>query len=384
MQRSALKVLLLQDTTNYAGTEAHVLTLANNLALHTDIYTLIGVAAGGELQVRCAAVNIPYRVLPKTPGMFNLAGIIAVTKMLRNREVDVVHAHNGRTSLVAVCAKLITGKGRVVLTQHFIEPDYVNRRGPTGKLAGMIHRFILKHVDQHICISKAVRIAFLDRHEHGVVNAASVHIVQNGIDDVYEESGRAECRETVCSELKLPLETRFVLCVARLEPEKDVQALLKAVSAITTSIPFHCLIVGDGNERNGLESFVRDANMCDRVTFLGFRNEVPSIMKSADIFVLPAPAEPFGLVVVEAMMAGLPVVAINNGGPAEIVITGQTGILVSRNDTNAMTLALTELLADPQRCRLLGDQGQSRAQNVYSSANMAIKTSNVYAICASE
>jgi glycosyltransferase involved in cell wall biosynthesis len=384
MQRSALKVLLLQDTTNYAGTEAHVLTLAKNLAKHTDVSAIVGVTAGGELHMRCAAGNIPYRVLPKTPGMLNLAGIIAVAKMLRDRDVDVIHAHNGRTSLVAVCAKLHTRKGGVVLTQHFIEPDYVNRKGLGGKLAGMIHGFILTNVDQHICISEAVKSAFIDRQESGVNDFASVHIVQNGIDDVYKSLERAECREKLFSELKLPLETRIVLCVARLEPEKDVQTLIKAVSAIKTSSPLHCLIVGDGNERNSLEALLRDTKMQDRVSFLGFRDDVPAIMKSADIFVLPAPAEPFGLVVVEAMMAGVPVVAIDNGGPAEIVITGQTGILVNREDVNTMGNAITLLLENPPVCQSMGIHGQQRAETVYSSTNMAMSTGIVYAMCASE
>jgi glycosyltransferase involved in cell wall biosynthesis len=384
MQSSALKVLLLQDTTNYAGTEAHVLTLAKNLAKHTDVSTIVGVTSGGELHMRCAAANIPYRVLPKTPGMFNLAGINAVAKMLRNREVDVAHAHNGRTSLVAVCAKLLTRKGRVVLTQHFIEPDYVNRRGLAGKLAGLIHRFILMNVDQHICISEAVKSAFIDRQESGVNDFASVHIVQNGIDDVYGALDRAECREKLFSELNLPFEIRIVLCVARLEPEKDLQALLKAVSAIKTSVPLHGLIVGDGNERKHLEALMRDINIQERVSFLGFRDDVPSIMKSADIFVLPAPAEPFGLVVVEAMMAGLPVVAINNGGPAEIMINEQTGFLVSRGDVNAMGKAIMTILENPTICHSMGIQGQQRAETVYSSATMAISTGNVYGLCVSE
>jgi glycosyltransferase involved in cell wall biosynthesis len=384
MQRSPLKVLLLQDTTNYAGTEAHVLTLAKNLAVHTDVSPIIGVTSGGELYRRCATGNIPYVVVPKTPGMFKLAGIIAAAKMLRKREVNVVHAHNGRTSLAAVCAKLLARKGHVVLTQHFIEPDYVNRRGLAGKLAGMIHRFILMNVDQHICISEAVKSAFIDRQKPGVIDAASVYIVQNGIDDVYGSLERADCRIKLVSELNLPLQIRIVLCVARLETEKDVLALLKAVSAIQTSIPFQCLIVGDGSDRKHLEGFVLNANMQDRVSFLGFRDDVPALMRSADIFVLPAPAEPFGLVLVEAMMAGLPVVAVNNGGPAEIVLDEQTGILVPRGDVDAIGKAIAKLIENPSICQSMGIQGQLRSEVVYSSATMAKSTGDVYGLCVSE
>jgi glycosyltransferase involved in cell wall biosynthesis len=240
------------------------------------------------------------------------------------------------------------------------------------------------NVDQHICISEAVKGAFLDRQQDEVLDSASVHIVQNGIDDVYQALMRTECRENVLSTLNLPITTRIMLCVARLEPEKDVQALLKAVSSIKTSIPFHCVIVGDGSERNSLDALMRDTNIQDRVSFLGFRDDVPPIMKSADIFVLPAPAEPFGLVVVEAMMAGLPVVAINNGGPAEIVINKQTGILVTRGDVAAIGKAVTTLLENSTICQSMGIQGQQRAESVYSSATMSINTSNVYAMCAPE
>jgi glycosyltransferase involved in cell wall biosynthesis len=381
MQISGLKVLLLQDTTNYAGTEAHVLTLAKNLAKHTAVSPLVGVTADGELHRRCAAANIPYHVLPKMPGMFNLAGFIAVAKMLLNREVDVVHAHNGRTSLVAVCAKLLARRGNVVLTQHFIEPDYVNRTGIAGRLAGLVHRFVLANVDQHICISEAVKASFLKRQDHNAVNSDSVQVVQNGIDDVYETLDRVECRKHLISELNVTPETRLILCVARLEPEKDVQALLRSVSKVDSSIPFHCVIVGDGSERSRLEALVRDTKVQDKVSFLGFRDDVPSIMKAADIFVLPAPAEPFGLVVVEAMMAALPIVSIDNGGPSEIVIDKQTGFLVPVGDVKALSHAIKEIIEDTNQGLTMGTQGQRRAKAVYSSDVMSNNTGNVYALC---
>lgn len=381
MQHSSLKVLLLQDTTNYAGTEAHVLTLAKNLAQHTTVLPLVGVTADGELHRRCTASNIPYRVLRKTPGMFNLAGIIAVATMLRNGEVDVIHAHNGRTSLVAVCAKLLTRRGKVIVTQHFIEPDYVNRTGIAGRLAGLVHRFVLTNVDQHICISEAVKSKFLGRLEQTVFDRECVHIVNNGVDDVYSKLDRDACREQVLSHLNLPATTNLILCVSRLEPEKDVQALLSSLTTIDTFLPYHCLIVGDGSERAQMEGFVSKAKIGDRVSFMGYRADVPSIMKASDLFVLPCPAEGFGMVIVEAMFAGLPVVAINHGGPVEIVVSGETGLLVSRSDVKAMSDALITLLEDKSHCCSMGVKGQQRATRVYASSVMAVNTGNVYAMC---
>ena len=384
MQISGLKVLLLQDTINYAGTEAHVLTLAKNLAKHTHVSSIVGVTAGGELHLRCAAGNIPYRVLPKTQGMFNLAGIIAVAAMLRNREVDVIHAHNGRTSLVAVSAKLLTRRGKVVLTQHFLEPDYVNRKGIGGRLAGLTHRFVLGNVDQHICISEAVRSKFLGRQEQSVVERQCVHVVNNGVEDVYSTLDRRECREKLFSYLGIPEMTKLIVCVSRLEPEKDVQALLSALTNVEKVLPYHCLIVGEGSERTQMEAFVREVKIDDRVSFLGYRDDVPAIMKASDLFVLPCPVEGFGLVVAEAMLAGLPVVAINRGGPADIVISEQTGLLVPPDDVKAMSVALVTLLLSTSQCRSMGVNGQQRAKSVYASSVMAINTGNVYALCESE
>jgi glycosyltransferase involved in cell wall biosynthesis len=380
MQHSGLKVLLLQDTTNYAGTEAHVLTLAKNLAEHTNVSPVLGVTAGGELHWRCDAKKIPYRALRRTPGMFNLAGIIAVATMLRNGEVDVIHAHNGRTSLVAVCAKLFTRRGKVIVTQHFIEPDYVNRKGIGGRLSGIIHRFILSNVDQHICISEAVKSKFLGRQEQTVVDRECVHIINNGVDDVYSKLHRDECREQVISHLKLPATTELILCVSRLEPEKDVQALLSSLTNLENHLSYHCLIVGDGSERTQMEAFVRNFKIDDRVSFMGYRADVPSIMKASDLFVLPCPAEGFGLVIVEAMFAGLPVVAINHGGPVEIVVSGETGLLVPRSDIKAISDALITLLEDKSHCISLGLKGQQRAKTVYASSVMAINTGSVYGL----
>jgi glycosyltransferase involved in cell wall biosynthesis len=133
-----------------------------------------------------------------------------------------------------------------------------------------------------------------------------------------------------------------------------------------------------------MEDFVRKVKIDDRVSFMGYRADVPNIMKASDLFVLPCPAEGFGLVIAEAMFAGLPVVAINHGGPVEIVISEETGLLVPRDNIMSMSAALTLLLENTSQSLTMGVKGQQRAQTVYASSIMAIKTRNVYVLCASE
>jgi glycosyltransferase involved in cell wall biosynthesis len=102
-------------------------------------------------------------------------------------------------------------------------------------------------------------------------------------------------------------------------------------------------------------------------------------MAAADLVVLPAKAEPFGLVLLEAMALGKAVIATDAGGPRDIVVDGETGRLVAPSDSAALAAAMHELLADPDRCRAMGDAGRRRFERQFTAARMASDTAAVYA-----
>ncbi|HZO90318.1 MAG TPA: glycosyltransferase [Chthonomonadaceae bacterium] len=209
------------------------------------------------------------------------------------------------------------------------------------------------------------------RHTRDALRAAGVRgrfaVVPSGVLGPYIRPGaRAQRR----AELGLAPETPLILCVGRLGPEKRVDILLRAVALLAHSrrLPapantFRLAVVGDGQCRAPLEALAASLDLGDRVLFAGAQPHatIGDWYAAADIFALPSPAETQGLVLVEAMAAGLPCIAADYGGPRELVEQGETGLRVPL-DVNAFAHALDLLLRDPQMRRHFGEQGRLRAR----------------------
>ena len=162
---------------------------------------------------------------------------------------------------------------------------------------------------------------------------------------------------------------RFVVgTVARLEPEKGIAFLLKAFQQLITVIPHaRLIIVGDGTERKKLEWLARQLAIERQVQWVGFQRNIPEWMKAFDCFALSSVGrESFGIVLLEAMAAGCPIVASNLGGIPEIVHNNQTGILVEPGDPELLMQALLYLYRHPDVAMQLGIRGRARAESHFS------------------
>lgn len=158
-----------------------------------------------------------------------------------------------------------------------------------------------------------------------------------------------------------------VICVAGFRPEKDHATLLHAFRAVVDTRRAVLRLVGDGPERPAAEALARSLGLSDSVEFLGNRSDVESLLADADVFVLASYAvENLPFAVLEAMAAGLPVVATDVGALAELVVDGVTGALVPPRSATALGAALTDLLADPSRAAALGLAGRARLQAEFS------------------
>jgi glycosyltransferase involved in cell wall biosynthesis len=130
-----------------------------------------------------------------------------------------------------------------------------------------------------------------------------------------------------------------------------------------------------------LQGRIETLALTDRVRLLGFRDDVRSIMAAGDVFVLPAKAEPFGLVLVEAMALGKPVIATRAGGPLDIVVPGATGLLVEPGSSAELAEAILALLADAAEREAMGARGRERYEQVFTVDRMAGAMAAVYRQC---
>jgi len=375
-----MKVLMLQDTRNYAGTEAHILTLATELSHSGSISVELLVPKGSELEQRGQANGVRCHVCNQNFIAFFLSAISVV----RNSRPKVIHAHNGRTALISVLVSKILGC-KVVATQHFLEPAHVSSTGILGKVKRVLHQWVGRQLDHRICVSNAALVSMQKRGDTIAKRAESYTVIHNGIDIERVLASVTKIREEVRTDFRIPVSSKLVTCAARLEAEKNIDVLIDAFKIVVEQVTNATLIImGEGSQRIDLQQRITDLRLTDKVILAGFRSDVHSIIAASDVFVLPAANEPFGLVLLEAMSLGVPTIAASSGGPLEIIDDGVTGFLFRPNNPESLSKQLLHVLNDTDDCGTLRRRGKQVVTDEFSSSTMAKATSVTYSAVIAE
>jgi glycosyltransferase involved in cell wall biosynthesis len=210
----------------------------------------------------------------------------------------------------------------------------------------------------------------------GVVEPSKITVVPNGIDiDRF-------ARSTVAT--GAPDGRILVGTVGHLAPIKGHDIFVRAAALISARRPrVHFVVIGEDKSpqmsyRKYLESLVVELGLSEVVTLRGWQEDIPHVLSSLTLFVSAARSEPFGLSIVEAMAAGLPVVAAASEGALEIIDKGFSGKLVPVGDAESLAEAINDLLDDPLECSRLGRNAMLAARERYSLARMAKDTEMVY------
>lgn len=367
-----MRVLLLTDADVFAGTERHMLDLG--LALGpAGVDATIGCPGDGALAERARAAGVRVIPIPKT-GAVDWRAARRIAAAIRAGDIDLVHAHNGRTALVGAMSTAWAGRGSLVATQHFLQPSRLGRRGLKAVASRVMHRWVERRVDRFVATSQAVRERMLAR---GDCAEAKIALVPNGM--VPPEPRDAATVRRVRAEFGAGPDTPLVVCASRLQAEKNVVGLVEAMARVhATRSDAVCVIAGTGDEEPAIRCRIAELKLDDHVHLAGFRSDVLDVIAAGDVFVLPSHAEPFGLVLLEAMSLGKPVVATAAGGPLEVVEEGRTGLLVKPGDSGAMASAISQLICDPQRRDAMGRAGRERFLKCFTAEQMGCHMANMY------
>jgi len=177
----------------------------------------------------------------------------------------------------------------------------------------------------------------------------------------------------------VPTQGLLVGTVGRLHPQKGFASLLAAVARVRERLPaIRLLLVGDGALRRDLVARAEALGLAEVVTFAGSRGDVPEILAALDLFVLPSLWEGLPNAVLEAMAAGLPVVATAAGGTPELVVDGETGLLVPPGDVTALAEAIERLLRDAGLRRKMGEAGRKRVEGHFTIEQTVAQTVALY------
>jgi sugar transferase (PEP-CTERM/EpsH1 system associated) len=338
-------------------------------------HAVIALAGIGAMRDRIMDPAVPCLSLDKKPGK-DWGCYFRLWKTLRRLKPDVVQTYNIGTLDVAPVARL-AGVRRIVHAEHgrdVADPDGANRRYRTMRrwLQPFIARYVAVSADLESWLREGVGIA-----------PAKVACIPNGI-DTGRYAGAAGSRELrPLLGTFAPPGTLVVVNVGRLDPVKNQAGLIAAFRLLCDSSPamaarLRLAIVGEGACRKDLEAQIARLGLHDRVCLFGDRKDVPEILAESDVFALSSVAEGIPLTLLEAMAAGLPVVATRVGGVGEVVVDGATGALVEPNDPTAVAQALRGYVEDASRRGRHGDAGRQRVEQRFSLPAMLAGYTSLY------
>lgn len=225
-----------------------------------------------------------------------------------------------------------------------------------------------KNIDVIIAVSKGIKKVLVD----GGIDSSLVKVIPDGID--YSPFEEAASSRYLRKELNFGPDDFLVGIVAHLADHKGHKYLIKATEILKEKAPrIKVIIVGEGPLRMELDTMVKRIHVEDMVFFLGFREDVPQILASLDLFVLSSHLEGMGSSILDAMASRLPVVATRVGGIPEVVVNGETGLLVPPKSPTALAKAILRIYADRKLGKCLGQKGYQVVHQKFSAEAMAAK-----------
>ena len=300
---------------------------------------------------------IPNMVQPISIGK-DVRAVMEIRALLKKLKPDLVHAHTSKAGLLARFAGATAGFPVVFTAHTWSFAEGISRKQkfialPLERLAGLGSRIIT--------VSESNRLLALSR---GVAGERSMTTVWNGIPDTPRRadpgfSGRVR-----------------ILMVARFAEQKDQALLLRALSGVSEE--FEVDFVGEGPMLAQVQNVAQDLGLTDRVNFLGDRSDVAELLARAHIFALSTKWEGLPLSILEAMRAGLPVIASNVGGVSESVEDGVSGFLVPVGDADKFRVGLLKLIRSPELRRDFGRAGRRRYEQDFTLQKMLAKTAEIY------
>ena len=354
-----LTILHTESSKGWGGQENR--TLNESMGL-TKLGARVIIACQPDSQLLKRAEEKGIEVRPVVMGnSFDPRAIRAIQKIIRRDGVDVVNTHSGRDSIIAgIAGRLSSVHPVIVRTRHLALPI-------TSKLSYAL----LPHCI--VTVSKYVGQYLTDCG----IKSEKVVTIPTGVD--LGRFDRDAEKGTLKEELGISPDTPLVGTVAILRVKKGHQVLLEAIPKILKAVPqAEFVFAGDGPQRNNIEKTIAEKELKDKVHLLGLRRDIPNVLKSMDVFVLPTFEEALGTSFAEAMAMGKAVIGSNVGGVPEVINDGVNGYLVTPKDPESIATRVIELLQNPQKAAEMGNKGRQIAHDQFSIEHMCQSMLDLY------
>lgn len=347
------------------GAEQLLLDIARNTDGRKLALSICLISDLGPLVGDFERLGIPVTFLPKE-SRFDITIIWRLARFLKKNRFDLVHTHLFTADLWGRLASLPMNIG-VLSTSHTTSDPNV------GWLGRLLDRMLGYRNDAMICVSEAVRQY---RRDETGVTPEKFFLIENGIDLCRFEKNVST--EEMRHRLGLAREGFWIAIIGRLIPLKGHRNLIRALSLLSEKLPaLGIVVVGEGETETALKRQAEKAGLSGRVVFLGLRRDVPDILQAVDVLAIPSSREGLPIVLLEAMAAGLPVVASKVGGMPEVVLDGETGILVEQ-DPFSIAQALKTLFENSVLRKKMGETARKVVEERYDIRKVAERYEGLY------
>lgn len=349
----------------YGGVERRLLSLLPRLRALGWVVSVLCIREAGQMAPLFERAGIPVAVIPFR-SRWSPRSLNELARRLRRDRVDIVHTHMYRCNTSGTVAARLAGVKAVISNVH-----NVNEWDSPKQL--LVDRLLARCKDKIIAVSEGVRQNYLDRTR---ICPAKVITIHNGVD--LKPFQDAVFEPALAAELGVEEGERVVAVFARLVEQKrhvDFLAMAADVLKVLPNVKF--LIAGKGKLRSELEQKAAELGISRQVIFAGHRDDVPRLLALTDVVVMCSEKEGFSNSVLEAMAAGVPVVATDVGGNAEALVDFESGFIVPPRRPDVLTKKVLALLTDQVLHKSISSKAQDRA-SLFSIERMCEKTDRLY------
>lgn len=354
------RILFVSSSSDWTGPSKSLLLLLRHLRAEFDVGVLL--PGNGAFVGVLEQEEIPVSTLPSLTKRY----LPAVANLVRRNGYDALYGNNAR------------GSSRIAFAAAFL-----NRKRFLCHIRGMeedktwLQLGYLRLADAVIAVSRACADSV-----RRFVRPTRLHVVYNGVSMNSQSTFAPASRAEIRAELGMPDQGTLFLSVSHLCPRKGQEHAIAALAALRDKLPSaHLCLLGrlDRDRRyvDRLQGLVREHRLEDRVHFMGFREDVNRFLCASDVLVHTAVADPHPRSVIEAMAAGLPVVAFDVDGVAETVIDGQTGLLLPPGDSQRLARGLRRVAEDAELCKRYGVAGRDRVREFFTATATGEQVSGI-------
>ncbi len=359
-----IKVLYLLNHAGRGGTERYVRTLVEQLG-DKKIKAYFAFNEEGLLTDELKALGTDvFRLGMKS--RFDVRAAVRLAGLCKRLDIDLIHTQFLRENYIALLSRLFNPRVKVVHTNHIIMENDLFTRITNRLLTPLEARFI--------AVCGKGREAMIN---NGIARG-KIRVVFNAVDPAYwRNNGGSSLRD----EFGIAADAFVFICVSRLSAEKGHAFLLRSLAGLkrTCGRAFKCVLVGDGPLMGEIKELAGGLGLSEEVIFAGFRKDVPNLLHGSDLFVNPSENEALSYAIIEALAAGLPVVASDVGGNGDIINSGTNcGLLVGYGDEKRMAEALLKLMSDRELYGAIKANAVRTVEEIFNLVKMVDETYNLY------